>query len=355
VRYAAALILFGAVLGLAVVEVALRVVGFDDPSLKQAQQFRWIPHPFLPYAGRPLGNFTHRNQRYPEVEHIEHNSYGFRTHEFPARKDPGDLVVVCFGESTTYGTTASNEQTWPARLERILAAHWPQRRVRVYNLGLDMATTTVSVVNLGLIGVHLRPDIVVVYHGNDLLVTGSPDFRTDHSHFFRDIDVGDPLFGMPAWLSWSHAARYSFGKAGSTFSGNDLLSVATKQGSVHMGQLMSDGPGRYHGIEATLENLRTIHSIVAGAGGHVLFSTYHVRDPNPAVTHYNERLRSFFDENDFAYVDQEGLIPDNDLTLNFDFCHFTEKGDEMMARNFAEAIIGYGWVAASPVTGTSGG
>jgi hypothetical protein len=350
----AALIALGLLLGFVVVEVALRAVGFDATSIWQEQQFRWIPHPFLPYAGRPLGEFTHRNQRYPEIEHIEHNSYGFRTHEFPQRKEAGDLVVLCFGESTTYGTTSSNDRTWPARLERILAARWPQRRVRVFNLGIDMSTTTVSVITLGLIGVHLQPDIVVVYHGNDLLVLGAPSFRTDHSHFFRDIEVGDPFPGLPAWLFWSYAARYLSSMAGRTVSGNDLFSVATKPDAVDMGKLMNDSPDRHRGIEATLQNLRTIHSIVAGIGGHVLFSTYHVRDPNPVVTEYNERLRRFFGENDFTYVDQERLIPDHDLSINFDFCHFTEKGDQMMAENFAAAIVDAGWVADSPGTDARG-
>ena len=121
---------------------------------------RWQSHPFLTFVGRASETleFDHGDV----VERVSNNSYGFRTHTFPETKTDEDFFVLCLGGRTTYGfRVPTNDQTWPELLEAKLRAQYPERNVRVFNLGLDEATTTASVVALGLVGVHVKPDLVI--------------------------------------------------------------------------------------------------------------------------------------------------------------------------------------------------
>ncbi len=50
-------------------------------------------------------------------------------------------------------------------------------------------------------------------------------------------------------------------------------------------------------------------------------------------------LHEFFVANDLWFVGQDALIPDHDRSISIDACHFTRKGDEMMAQSFLDAIV----------------
>lgn len=310
--------------------------GFAVRSPVQAA--RWISHPFQPYAGRPNAEFEFLNERAGIREYIRTNSYGFRSHEFPEAKKPGDFFVLCFGGSTTYGFgAASNSETWPERLEAKLAARYPEHNVKIFNLGLDMATSAVSVVNMALIGTHLHPDLVIVYHGyNDLAALGAKTFRSDHAHFYRDLDPEAVFTGfersLPSWMLSSYVIAYAAGASDMILRINDLARVA---------RIPFDyGDDRLRGLDATLQNLSTIRSLTAGAGGETLLSTFQFRDGDARdCSQLNQALRTYFDRKGYWYVDQDRLIPDHDPTLQIDECHFTPKGDDLMAQNFFDAIV----------------
>jgi hypothetical protein len=63
---------------------------------------------------------------------VEVNSLGFRTHEFAVPKPPGLLRVVCIGGSTTVAGR-TNDETYPAHLERMLRARHPGLTIEVLN------------------------------------------------------------------------------------------------------------------------------------------------------------------------------------------------------------------------------
>lgn len=340
----------GIVLGLLIVEIGLRMkplpgstAEFQEDSPVRAA--RWIAHPFLPYAGRPNTKFKFGNPVTGTFESIETNSYGFRSHEFPERKEPADFFVLCFGGSSTYGyAAASNRDTWPERLETKLQARFPSRNVKVFNLGLDMATTAVSAVNLALIGAHLQPDLVIVYHGfNDLSALGAKNFRPDHSHHYRDLDPEAVFTGiersLPSWMLSSYVVAYAAGATDMILRINDLARVAR----------LPHDPGRdpLRGIGATLQNFATMHSIAAGAGAETLFSTFQFRNGDDAnCSRLNQEMRSFFEREGFWYVDLDKLIPDHDASLQIDECHFTPKGDDLVAESFFDAIVARGLLEA---------
>jgi lysophospholipase L1-like esterase len=345
-----ALVAGGVLAGLALVEGAVRLVHHGAPPSTQfatasaSQHSRWIAHPFLPFAGRPSGRFEMYNgpERTPEI--IVTNSYGFRAHEFPAEKKPNDYFILAFGGSTTYGyKTESNAVTWPEMLERTLAERYPEKNVVAFNLGVDMATSAVSVVNLALVGVHLEPDLVIAYHGyNDLASLGYANHRSDGFHFYKDIDP-DALFrgfqrNTPRALLSSYAIFYATGALDHAFGMNDLTQTARRE-------KVAD-PDRFKGLESTLENLKTIHALATDYGADALFSTFQftTESSQPEYQRMNEELRRWFRANRWHWVDQAALIPDDDPTVNVDDCHFTHKGNEMLTDNFYRYIVEHGLV-----------
>jgi lysophospholipase L1-like esterase len=339
------LVFGGLLLGFVVLEVLVRMAHRGAPlegrydTVAPVRNSRWVPHPFLPYTGRPNSRFELYNgpERIPEF--IVTNSYGFRAHEFAAEKAPNDFVILAFGGSTTYGyKIESNEKTWPELLERKLAARYPDKHIVAYNLGIDMATNAVGLVNLALVGVHLRPDLVIAYEGyNDLASLGYRNFRTDQAHFYRDIDPDSMFRGvqlsLPAWLRRSYVAYYASGALDLLFGMNDLTQSAR----------MPEDPDqdRFRGIEATLRNLKTMDAIARAYGARALFSTFQFtyESTRPEYARFNDELRRYFRENGLLWIDQGALIPDEDPSINVDDCHFTPKGNEMFADNFFRFIV----------------
>ncbi len=323
---------------LGLLEVGLRVYfDFGRPwrmfdTRSPVQHMRWIPHPFVPYAGRPNATFELKNDD-GSTEHITTNSYGFRAHEFPTAKRPEDYFVFCFGGSTTYGfKTPTNALTWPERLEHRLQARYPERRVRVFNLGVDMASSNFSIVNLALVAAHVQPDLVIAYHGfNDLSVLNGRDYRWDHSHSYHDLIVSRGIQSRsPEWLLQSHVWFVLSGIVDLWSRTNDLYLAARHD--------LPARPDEPMALADLLVNYDTLYAIARGAQAEVVFSTFQFRDASPPEQAHNQALRRRFEERGWPYVDQDALLPDHDPSINVDPCHFTQKGNEMMAQHFFEHI-----------------
>ena len=151
-----------------------------DPSqIKQVEERRTMPHPYLGYALRP--GWSSRDGR---KEQASHNLLGFRGQEPEIPKPKGLYRVLCLGGSSTYGSgPTSDENTYPARLEFHLN-RMTGAEVEVVNLGVKGWTSTESLINLCLRGVELEPDLVLVYHAtNDALAALWPGPNWDQSHY----------------------------------------------------------------------------------------------------------------------------------------------------------------------------
>ncbi len=90
---------------------------------------------------------------------IRTNSLGFRDEErTEARTDA--FRVLCFGGSNTYGAAVSNENTWPAQLQRELRARVGPA-VEVWNLGHDGYNTRQKVRQTRVALERWSPDLLV--------------------------------------------------------------------------------------------------------------------------------------------------------------------------------------------------
>jgi lysophospholipase L1-like esterase len=103
---------------------------------------------------------------------IENNSSGFRGPE--VRSDPSAknmYRVLCIGDSVTFGFNADQGDSYPAQLDRVLRAKWPDKDIEIINAGVPGWTWLQGVRFLEREGLALEPDLVIMSHGvNDQLM-----------------------------------------------------------------------------------------------------------------------------------------------------------------------------------------
>ena len=355
-----ALVVLGLVVAFGAIELVLRLT-FSPPEIARyvaapapAEGPFWVDHPFFPFIGRANAEYAIQvpvNGTDVNVS-VKNNAYGFRSHELPFEKSPQDYFVITLGESTTWGAAAeTNAATWPELLEARLQAKYPDRRVRVFNFGTNNSTLAYSVVALALVGSRIRPDLVIVYHGfNELGVATDHGYRVDHSHFFRDLALGFPwptfqVHVASALLS-SYTVAYVTGLLDERVGANNLATHV--QWPIEFDTTLDDD-GIRSAMTREWAHLETVESLARGSGASALYSTFQYFDGNDHTYQLvNESLRNFFAARALKYVDQDALIPDFDSRLQYDPCHFTRAGDEMMADNFFKAIVEAGYVERAP-------
>src|SRR6185503_7892425 len=95
------------------------------------------------------------------------NSRGFRSREVELPKPPGKFRIVCIGASTTV-EGATNDDTYPARLERALDDHFGTDVFEVVNAGVSGMRAEDELRKLPEY-LALEPDLLLEYNGvNDL-------------------------------------------------------------------------------------------------------------------------------------------------------------------------------------------
>ena len=110
---------------------------------------------------------------------VEMSSEGYRTHEFEVPKPPGMVRIICIGGSTTVAGR-TNDETYPALLERKLRERFPGLPLEVLNLGVSSATTDYWYARLPRVFGY-EPDVIVQYPGvNDISWRALPHFANAH-------------------------------------------------------------------------------------------------------------------------------------------------------------------------------
>lgn len=333
--------LFGAFLaafGLAVMEAAGWAMFYakhgDIPPRFAARHYRGpehhylTDHPYLPYIAAPGAagglSFNSLGDRGPEPER-------------PKRR----VRVLCFGGSTTFDGVHPWEDTWPGRLQKLLGA-----RYEVINAAQNGATTADTLVNYALIHSHLDADFVLAYEGtNDLESSFFAGFKTDYSHRRRDIGVEPyPVFrALPAWLDWSAlvvSTRWAL-----VGSRGDLHALYSRPGWYDFDK----GP---FGLPVFRRNLAHLNALAAANGARLVLGTFQYYEPWA-----RERFGPVFAEGwgrgnrlqneivrELARREPNVLLAEVERSFSptpaemIDFCHLTERGNELVARAFQRAV-----------------
>lgn len=116
-------------------------------------------------------------------QEIRINGRGFRAPEYEVPKPPGKIRIICIGGSTTVeGPT--NENTYPAFVEKLLRARFNTGAIEVVNCGISGLNTGIQVRKLPhYLGED--PDMAIEYCGaNDICWLLFPKWK-QHAGFFK--------------------------------------------------------------------------------------------------------------------------------------------------------------------------
>jgi len=342
-------------------EIILPIVKSRMRIPNKANKARFAEHPFLPYAAAPN---EHRilpwHHEFVGADTFQYytNSYGFLGDEFPKSKDPSTLRILTFGGSTTWAMGVNlntkwgkMETTWPAILERLL--NKSEIKAEVINFALDAATSPISLVNLVLIGLKLKPDIVIDYDGiNDAAMFFNYRTKLDYSNIYKDFNsrsTKSVSFLLPNFMFKSvlvcvfvEVIDYSLGYGNQNF----FRAIFSEEKNDPKNWYSSEkvrkvfwDPEDLTGMDLFLENYRIMNNICKSEGIQFISSTLHYYERNETRNKINDRLRDFFRDNGIIYFDADLEIPKNDKTINIDQVHFTDKGNTLMAEGFYKIIV----------------
>jgi lysophospholipase L1-like esterase len=252
------------------------------------------------------------------------NSDGYRTREIEVPKPKGRVRVVCIGGSTTVAGR-TNDETYPALLEKKLRARFPGLDVEVLNLGVSSVTTEYWRARLDRV-FAFAPDILVQYQAiNDIAWRHFPNFAKEHRRrgFFYKSLLLQRLFPFPVEEMDPYLAA-TLETMGATARACHEHGVAYLAGSFAF-----PDPERVQG------DFRRHLDISAE------FWTRWFPMPSYAtwaaiVARHNRLFVDFAQRNHVPYV----LVHDKltDPALFIDVCHFTPEGIDQLAETFLPGV-----------------
>ena len=149
-----------------------------------------------------------------------------------------DAVILAFGDSLTYGTGATAENSYPAQLERII-------RRRVVNAGIPGEDTENGLARLPKMLDGHHPSLVILCHGANDLKQGLGDLQASENiremiRIARRRNVDVLLLGIPYPTVFS-AKPHFYAKIADEFSllfegnvvANVLIDPSLKSDSIH--------------------------------------------------------------------------------------------------------------------------
>jgi lysophospholipase L1-like esterase len=120
--------------------------------------------------------------------------YHFERQYEPGNHDDDAYVILCVGDSCTFGQGASrpNQKGYPAQLERLLRTHDPEKKFKVVNMGFPGANSSQLARRFeGFVRLH-NPDLAIILIGNNDIWNRNES----RIHLFADgrkSDFGDRL------------------------------------------------------------------------------------------------------------------------------------------------------------------
>lgn len=274
------LTLFSIVFVLVIAEIGARIYvvkKWPDEKVRaythhSAEKGRYSSHPYLPFVLRP--SHATPNGRF------SNNSYGFRGNEFEIVKPAGVFRIVAIGASTTYGVVNSDQNTYPAQLERKIRDAGYEN-VEVLNAGVTGYTTTETFINFYLRVLNLSPDMVIFYQArNDVFPQAFNGYVSDFQHYRQpDYSFANTNYIYKYLFRVSHLFMVLATRRGGNFG------WSTRDENPHYGTVryenrptnseLIDNLSKARGLITYRKNIESIISLSEQNGGiQVVLSTY---------------------------------------------------------------------------------
>ncbi len=296
--------------------------------------------PFRTY-GFPLykqvNNVTHISSRHGEL--------------FPIPKPTNTYRIVVFGGSTTENSHVydQTQMHYPLLLQSYLREELASDNIEVINLGMSGYATPHSLILLQLDVLSWDPDLVILSHNiNDLLTSYWPNFTYDYSHqygtqhYFYNISLPNLIF-QHSQLYWlvkfrlnpaHEMIRKPYGDALpkeslNVFKRNLKTFIAiSKKNNVQV--LLGNQPLQRNEeyFDSHMRHKKYNNIVVYPL--HDEFITHH--------TTFNKIIEQVDKENNVLFVDSDKILANNE-ELFIDFVHYTSVGVQVLAQGYADYIL----------------
>lgn len=291
--------------------------------------------------------------------HVEVNSLGSRGPEIAMPKPAGVFRIFALGESTTFGWKGvrSHDEAWPALLEAKLRAAYPGRQFEVVNAGVPGYTSIEQRINFMLRVSHLEPDAILIYHGNnDLNWSWVPDIQTKLIY-----GRGDSI-SAPGWLDrqidYSYVlmeirSRMNFLKRSSQIKRDDVDAAALRMLEQNLQGLIAEARhakvrvaiGTFsHGLDetGTPEQYNVDETALGVPAVDRWFDNLSPQGLRRSFPLYNEMVRGLALAEGLPLAEPAKQVPPTP-EFHTDWCHFTAKGEQLMAQIWFDTLEQAGW------------
>lgn len=290
------------------------------------------------------------NPSHPNYEN-QLNSKGTKGKDFLLPKPPGELRIICVGDSTVEGTGVNPDETFPYYLETFLDKHvYPQSSygsVKVINAGIGSHNSAFNLAYLSFRLIHFDPDIVVIKSSyNDYLPYCVPGMLYDYTHVFPN-----PYHRIHPSAFWSLSRHSYLLKIVGTVALRSEVATPFPDFSGHMTREQfqtMDYSGNKSKFFVYAENIRSMVLLCRGRNIHVALVDLPT-SPNPIhfggdktfgprfknlIARLETELNRIAREEDVTFI-RTGPFTNNDF---WDHCHCTASGNQKVARAVAAAL-----------------
>ena len=315
-------------------------------------------HPYIPYqlkenvVGTPPAAYTYPLHKGKYRFHkVKTNNLGFLNGEngdrnvSPFKKD-NIIKINCVGSSTTMNYLVYQDRvySYPLELEKKLKII-SKKNYEVNNCGQGGYNSADIMIRLFLQILDTNPDMIILYQGHaDIRSYLSNNFKSDYSHsrynlseFYGQLKFNTSIPNMPlSFLNFliGHWFPYNFGIS--------LVELIHKQ-KINL-DINPD-----NGLKTFERNLQLIIDVCNARKIDLVLSTYcnilHNKVQNDffhkkyaeIMEKENQVIRNLAEKNNSHFLDNAKLVP-KDEEYFVDTIHFSHKGMEAIATNFANKI-----------------
>jgi len=114
---------------------------------------------------KPEAKFVYESPERTPMVTVAINRFGMRDRSRSERKAPGVFRIICLGGSNTYGALVSDDETYPAVLEKKLNKNF-EGRFEVWNGGVSAYVLSQKVELAKLLIERYDPDLLIFQHKN---------------------------------------------------------------------------------------------------------------------------------------------------------------------------------------------